>query len=241
MRYGVFSDVHSNLEAFQVVLNYYQKQQIDRYIFLGDIVGYGSNPQETIALLKRLNAICIAGNHDLAAVDKFDVNSFNSFAREALLWTKKQLDYESKIFLSKFSLTYEEDDFICVHGSLDDPYRFNYVKDMEDALNNFSLLKKRICFIGHSHSAEAYCLRKGEIFHAKKEIITLAADAKYIVNVGSVGQPRDHDLRASACVFDTDKNTILFKRFEYDIKKAAGKIIAQGLPEILGERLYAGW
>lgn len=240
MRYGIFSDVHGNLEAFEVALDFYKKAHIDSLIYLGDIIGYGANPQECIELLRPTAASCIAGNHDWAAIGKFDSSWFNTYARTAILWTEGQLNVESRRFLDSLALLYREDDFICVHGSLDHPEEFRYVLDDHQALRNFSHQKHPLCFIGHSHRAESYYIIGGELFYSRDEEIKIDKNHKYIINVGSVGQPRDGDPRLCVCIYDSDVGVVRFIRLEYDVKKAANKILKKGLPNILASRLYEG-
>jgi len=241
MRYGIFSDVHSNLEALQEAAKWYNHQNIDKYIFLGDIVGYGANPCETISLLKELNPTSIAGNHDWVSIGKFDINYFNPYAKEAVLWTERMLKKEQREFLHTLPLIYEEQSFICVHGSLFEPQDFNYILAPQDALLNFKIMKKKICFIGHSHCAEAYILKNDKLFYSKDIRIDLKSENKYIINVGSVGQPRDKDNRLCICIYDDSIDVVIFNRLEYNIKKAANKILNVGLPSILANRLYTGY
>ncbi len=240
MRYGIFSDVHSNIEAFSEAVKLFKKQKIDKYIFLGDIVGYGANPLEVIDILKELNSINIAGNHDWASVEKFDIKYFNDYAREAIIWTKSILRETDKIFLRRLPLIYEEKNFICVHGSLYEPQDFRYVSNYMDVKLLFSIMKKHICFIGHSHKMESYIFKKEGISRLYVQDIYLEEDSYYIFNVGSVGQPRDGDNRGCICVYDSEENSVIFFRFPYDIRKASLKIINAGLPSFLGERLYRG-
>jgi putative phosphoesterase len=240
MKYGVFSDIHGNLEAFQAVLTFL-KDEVDEFIFLGDAVGYGADPNEVIALLKEVNSLCIAGNHDWACVGKFDDSYFNPVAYEALVWTKKNLDPSAISFLYGLPLLYEQENFVCVHGSLYEPHNFHYIMNDYAAQASFSLLKKRICFIGHTHSQEVYALRQNEITMIRDVSLTIDDQCQYIVNVGSIGQPRDRDWRASLCIFDETKGNLLFKRVEYDVKKTADKIIAAGVPSFLAQRLYGGY
>ena len=240
MLYGIFSDVHSNLEAFETALSFYRVKAIDKFIFLGDIVGYGANPNQCIGLLKKLGPVCIAGNHDWAAIDEFDISYFNFAAKEAILWTKKELLEENIKYLRTFELAYQEDDFICVHGSLDSPEKFNYIFDISDAQLNFSYLENKICFIGHSHRMQAFCRENDSVSQIGDYEIKLKKSAEYIINVGSIGQPRDADPRLSLCLYDSDYKIVKFVRLEYNVKKAADKIIEQGLPLVLAERLYLG-
>ncbi len=240
MRYAIFSDVHGNLEAFAAAEEFYRDQKIDRFIFLGDIVGYGADPGECLKRLVLLNPVAIAGNHDWGVADKFDPDYFNTYAREALFWTRKNLSPEEISCLGRFLLTHWEEDFICVHGSLSDPGQFYYILDINDAALNFPLMDKHLCFVGHTHRSEVYILENDRIARLGGQEIKLKPGAQYIINVGSVGQPRDRDRRASLCIYDSNEGTVRFKRLEYDIKKAAGKIIQNSLPPVLAERLYTG-
>lgn len=240
MRYAIFSDVHSNLEAFEVVLEQFKKEKIDKFIFLGDIVGYGANPNEVISLLKVLDPVCIAGNHDWAAVKKFDASYFNPYAKEAVFWTAKVLGPVEKKFLLNLTLLYEEEDFICVHGTLDEPEKFHYVMSSDDAALTFRNMTKDICFIGHSHYQETYVLKDDKLQYSRQTKFDIEEGKKYIINVGSVGQPRDGDNRASFCIYDNKEKLVNIYRLEYNIKKCADKILESKLPRVLAERLYVG-
>ncbi|MCM8786568.1 MAG: metallophosphatase family protein [Candidatus Omnitrophica bacterium] len=240
MRYGIFSDVHSNLEAFSIVYDFYKSNQIDKYIFIGDIVGYGANPKECLYLLKNLNPVSIAGNHDWAAVGKLELDYFNEYAKIALLWTKEKISFDDCLYIKSFLLFYEEDNFVCVHGSLEEPQKFNYILGIMDSWRNFSLLKKDILFVGHSHRRESYVYCNGKVMYMPDMELEIQKNTKYIINVGSVGQPRDRDNRSCVCIYDSDRRRVFFKRLEYNIKKAAEKILEEGLPQILATRLYIG-
>jgi len=241
MRYGIFSDIHSNLEAFRVVTDFYKEQAIDRYIFLGDAVGYGANPHESIDLLKTLpDCTSIAGNHDWGVVNKLSIEYFNPYAKEAILWTKKHLRPGDTRFLTGLPLIHEEPEFTCVHGSLQSPEAFHYILNEEDAVSNFPSLQKKLLFIGHSHRREVFIEKGGELRYSKNDEILLEQDARYIVNVGSVGQPRDSDRRAACCIYDSRKQSITFRRLDYDVDTAAQKITKAGLPTVLGARLFLG-
>lgn len=240
MRYGIFSDIHGNLEAFQQVLEAYKKEDIDRYFCVGDIVGYGADPGECIKQTKKLQALTVAGNHDWAAVEVTDIAYFNQVAKQAILWTKERLSTEEKSFLKSLQLVFENSDLILVHGTLSRPEEFNYLLDTDSAIIDFGLMKKNICFIGHSHIVGVFIEAKGEISYSVQAQIKIDPKKKYIVNVGSVGQPRDRDNRASYCVFDTEKREVYLKRVEYDITKAQEKIIKAGLPSFLAARLLTG-
>lgn len=240
MRYAIFSDVHSNLEALNAAVAFYKQQSIDKYIFLGDIVGYGCDPVAAIDMLQKLSPVCLAGNHDWAAIDKVDVGDFNDFAKEAIVWTKSKISDAHRLALGSYALTHTEPGFMCVHATLNEPQKFHYLHDIETAKDNFKLLKEQILFVGHSHVAGAYCLRDGAVMEVYVPKLNILPTSKYIVNVGSVGQPRDGDFRACCCVYDSNENTVIFNRLNYNIDIAARKIFNAGLPERLALRLFTG-
>ncbi|MFH1655130.1 MAG: metallophosphoesterase family protein [Candidatus Omnitrophota bacterium] len=240
MRYGIFSDIHSNLEAFEEVVKAYKKEKIDRYLCLGDIVGYAANPKECIAKTKQLKAVVVAGNHDWAAVGLTDTTYFRPVAKQAVFWTAGQLDKTEKDYLKSLSLVYDNEELTIVHGALNEPESFHYLLDSVLAEETFNLMKNNICFIGHSHEPGIFVRDKEKISYFTEPKIKKSKDKKYIVNVGSVGQPRDRDNRAAYCVFDTEKKEVYLKRIKYDIEKAQIKIVNAGLPAFLAARLASG-
>ncbi len=240
MRYAFISDIHSNLEAFKEAVRFCKKEKIDRYIFLGDIVGYGANPKEVIALLSDLNPVSIAGNHDWGVVDKLDAEYFNEYAVEAIIWTKKIISQEETRFINVSPLIYEEKNFFCVHGTLNDPQEFHYLLGLNDARMNFTLFKKQILFVGHSHKAQIYYESSGGAFFHPYTEIAIKDNERYIINVGSIGQPRDRDRRLSFCIYDTEEKLARIVRLDYNINLAAEKIIKAGLPQMLASRLFIG-
>lgn len=244
MRYGIFSDVHSNLEALDEVLDKYKKEAIDIYLFVGDVVGYGANPAECIQKVKDIAMVSIAGNHDWACVDLFSPDYFNSQAKSAISWTRQGLDYPGRHFLESLKLIYGNEDLTLVHGTLNDPQDFNYMISSWQAQETFGLLKTDVCFIGHLHVAGYFRKDKDERIYYDDCINECAIDIqggnRYIVNVGSVGQPRDGNPDASYCIYDTDEKKVYIKRVAYDIQTAGRKIINAGLPRFLAERLISG-
>ena len=241
MRYGIFSDVHSNLEALEAVLRYYEKESIDEYLCVGDIVGYAANPRECLNTIKGIVSICVAGNHDWALTGRFNLEFFNAFAKAAVISNAKELSKEEKNYLDNLELVFSNNDLTLVHGTLNDAKNFNYLTDKKQSLGTFRLMKSNICFVGHTHTPQVF------EFNANAGICQLAANnlkikkgKKYIVNVGSVGQPRDGDPRACFSIFDTDRGEVLIKRVDYDLKSAQEKILGAGLPDFLAMRLSAG-
>ncbi len=240
MRYAIFADVHSNLEAFTVAIETYYQENIDRYVFLGDIIGYGGDPKECLNILKDLKALCVAGNHDWTAIGKFPLNNLNLHARNAIIWTKKQLKKDNLEYLSRFHLTLQEKSFTCVHSSLKSPQEFSYIWDIDDAVSVFQLSKDRLCFVGHSHRPGIYCLEGQNVSYIDPGEVTLKPENRYIINVGSIGQPRDGDPRACFSVYDDETQQVQIIRVGYDIAKAASSILNNGLPPTLATRLYDG-
>ncbi len=241
MRYAIVADIHGNLEAFIEVKKQLKKQNIDKYICLGDIVGYGANPKECLELSKRLFDVIIAGNHDWACCGLFDVKYFNPYAREAVLWTQNVINEEEKNFLRSLPLTRQVDDFEIVHGSLYHPDEFNYILSISDALKTFKLMKTQICFIGHSHAPAVFSRdEKNRIEYIDRNEVRLENNLSYIINVGSVGQPRDGNPKSSYCIYDRDKKVIKIERIAYPVAITRDKIIKAGLPPFLAIRLGSG-
>lgn len=240
MRYGIISDIHANLEALTAVIDALQSQRINGYLCCGDIVGYGANPHECIELVKSLNAFCVAGNHDWAAIDRMDMSWFSFSAQKSLEWTKQQLTKDDGDFLRSLELIVKTEDFILVHSGLREAGRFHYVYSINQALDMFSLIDRKICLVGHTHAPTIFKKAASYIDMVGSFEFALEKDCQYIVNVGSVGQPRDYDPRAAFGIFDSVAKTISIKRVPYDIQKTQEKMTAAGLPQSLVERLAIG-
>jgi len=226
LRYAVLSDIHGNLEAFEAVLRRLEGENIGHYISLGDIVGYGADPLECIKLLRSLSpSISIAGNHDLGVAGTFDLGGFSEHARTAVLWTRKNLARPELEYLKTLPAIHKDKNFTLVHGSLEKPEEFNYILTKSDAIDSMRLMTTPLLFVGHSHMAGIYNLEDG---------------TKRVVNVGSVGQPRDRDPRASFAIYDDETAGARIVRVGYDIEKARKKILDAGLPAFLGDRLREG-
>ncbi|NOX96893.1 MAG: metallophosphoesterase family protein [Nitrospirae bacterium] len=239
MRYGLFSDVHGNLEALQAVLGVLKREDVDNYICLGDIIGYGASPRECIKLIKDLNPIVIAGNHDYAAVHLTDISYFNTYAKEVILWTQNQLQDEDREYLTGLKLVHNLPDFTLVHATLRRPEKWNYIFSTYDAQQNFQMLTTSLLFIGHSHVPIIF-EENTPCRYYFKETVKFEEGRKYIINIGSVGQPRDGDPRASFALYDTESRIIQIKRVEYDVTGAMRKIAEAGLSKVLAWRLSRG-
>jgi len=240
MRYGILSDIHSNLEALQAVLRLYKEEGVEDFFCLGDIVGYGANPKECLDIVRDLKVVCVAGNHDWAVSGRLNPIYFNPVAKEAIFWTQKQLSSEDKDFLKSLELIFKNDDLIMVHGTLSEPERFHYMVYVSQAEAMFHLMDRGVCFIGHTHAPQVI-IQKGEEAQRLDELkVEIQMGQKYIINVGSGGQPRDGNSMAAYCIYDTDTRVIEVKRAPYDIKTAQEKILESGLPVSLAERLAVG-
>jgi len=245
MRYGIISDIHGNLEALQRVLE--ELEDVDEVICLGDIVGYGANPNECCQLVRERCSLIIMGNHDAAVIGLMDLRWFNVVAAEALLWTRSQLSEENINFLSSLQTLKNVDRlFLTVHGSLRHPIE-EYILD--ERIAYASMLKMpediNLCFFGHTHVAEAYLRRLNEKSVSRVEMskggkLKLSSDEVYLINCGSVGQPRDGNNMAGFGIYDVELNEVEVRRVMYDIETTARKILKAGLPPLLAQRLFFG-
>jgi predicted phosphodiesterase len=241
MRYAIFSDVHSNLEALEAVARAYKNEAVEQYLCVGDVVGYGADPRECIKEVSRICKISVCGNHDWASVDLFPLTYFNPEAKAAIEWTKRNLGAKEINFLASLQTVYAEGNFTLVHGTLEDPQDFNYL-DSDCAIERtFEFMQTQLCFVGHTHVSKIFIKCKDKPFsYSAQGSVQIKPGEKYIVNVGSVGQPRDGNACASFCLYDSDKNEVAIKRVDYDFYRARNKIIAAGLPRFLAERLLLG-
>ena len=241
MRYAVLSDIHSNLEALNVAFSYLTPG--DGVLCLGDIVGYGPNPNECIALIRERATATVLGNHDLAAIEDFGLSFFNPAARQALIWTQGMLTPENRDWLDTLGYDFRQNEFLMVHGA-PGPNYFEYVMDEGVAARAFAATDARIIFIGHTHIAEYYALAQDGSVRRKGlqqgGEFDLDENLRYIVNVGSVGQPRDLNPKASFAFYEPDAQKITIQRFEYPIAQVQEKIVSAHLPDALARRLVLG-
>jgi len=241
MRYGIFADVHSNLEAIDAVIQAYKNENIDQYLCLGDVVGYGADPCECVSRVMSLSAITVAGNHDWATVNLFSLENFRFEAAEVIYWTRTQITQTERDFLESLELIYKNTDLTLAHGTIDNPKDFNYMTNGYIAWESLRLLETRVGFVGHSHVPGIFTKGVGDqVGYRQDDSLDLIEGQSYIVNVGSVGQPRDGNPKAAFCIFDTKENRIFIKLVKYDMEKTRKKIIETGLPRSLGDRLLIG-
>jgi putative phosphoesterase len=232
MRIGIISDIHSNLEALKRAQAELELEKVDEIVCLGDIVGYGANPNECVDIVKSLTAHVILGNHDEAAIDLTRTEFFNPFARIAAEWTADALTEDNKDYLAALPFTVERSGILFVHASPLNPEEWNYVLTPSDAAENFGSMPSDVCFIGHSHVPE--------VFGEDPWVRHIVRGEKFIVNVGSIGQPRDGNPKLSFGIFDTELWSYRNIRLDYDVEMAAFKIKKAGLPKNLADRLFVG-
>jgi len=242
MRYLILADVHANLEALEAVLAH--ARRVDAALCLGDLVGYGPDPNACVERIRALPKLtCVAGNHDLAAVGAYDISWFNSYAREAVLWTQKQLTAENRDFLAKLPLLQTVEGCTLVHGSLPEP--MEYLLSAWEARATFQEMTTPLCLVGHTHVAEFYFQGDDAIMPQQRSLlhggkIELEAGIRCIVNPGSIGQPRDGNPMAAYAVYDSKRRTVAVRRVPYSIPAVQEKMRAANLPAMLSERLAYG-
>lgn len=241
MRTAVVSDIHSNLEALDAVLAAADEAGCQRVIVLGDIVGYGADPDAVIARLADRKALAIAGNHDLAATGAFDVTWFNDVAARAIRWTAETMSDDARRYLQDLSPRRSTDAALLVHGSVRDPIA-EYLLSIPDASASFAREDFSVAFFGHTHLPTVFRRTEdgavsGWVLDQGIELV-LEPGVRYMLNPGSVGQPRDRDPRAAFLVWEDGRVT--GHRVPYPIETAARKILDAGLPRWLADRLSLG-
>jgi predicted phosphodiesterase len=243
MRIAVIADIHSNLEALQAVLDRIQAVNADEIVCLGDIVGYNASPNECVDIVRDKKVLSVIGNHDACASGLEEPYRFNALARTAIFWTRECLTKENRSFLMDLPREKRAYDCFLFHGSIHDTNR--YIISRDDVENNFQSLAgldRTLTFglFGHTHVRTAYIDHRGVISQNRSPELTLFAEKRYLINPGSVGQPRDGDPRAAFLVYDREDSSVRFFRVEYDIKRCQDRIAQAGLPLQLAERLAWG-
>ena len=239
MKYAVIADIHSNLEALEVVLADSKEQKCTHYCCIGDVVGYGANPRECLEIVRSMGMPCVKGNHDEYCSMDETLEGFNPHAAEAVQWTRQQLTPEDRQWLRDLRYVRLVASFSMVHATLDVPQRWGYVFDKLAAAASFTYQNTSVCFFGHTHVPVAF-IRDSMVRGGTYSKFKVEAGRKYFVNVGSVGQPRDLNPKAAYVVYDLDEQTIELRRLDYDIAKAQKKILDAGLPPRLADRLSHG-
>ena len=242
MRIGIFSDVHANIEALTTVLDAYESERIDKYVCIGDTVGYGASANECCDLIRGLAAFTILGNHDAAVAGRMDYSYYYDAARHALDMHSRILSPENMAWLKSLPYEVRDGHVTFCHGSPINLEEFEYIFSTEQAARCLDIWEdlSTVTFIGHSHLCKSFALTRDEVYEVVAEKFVLRPEHRYIVSVGSVGQPRDYDNRASYTIYDTEEKTFEFKRVAYDIDTAAQKIFASDLERNFGNRLFLG-
>jgi putative phosphoesterase len=231
-RFAIISDIHGNLEALTRAFEVIDEERVDDIVCLGDTVGYGANPVECLKLVRSRCSVILLGNHDAASIDLAVANQFTLNAQLSAIWTFGALDEESKTFLRSLKPTRPMDDILLSHGSPYEPDEWHYVISEFDMREAFRAFTERICFVGHSHIPI--------IFSEQGEKDAITRQGRFIINVGSIGQPRDGNPNLSFGIFDSEGWTYRNVRIEYDYRSAAKKIRDAGLPRALADRLIVG-
>jgi diadenosine tetraphosphatase ApaH/serine/threonine PP2A family protein phosphatase len=243
MRYAIIADIHANLAAFEAVLDDIERQgEVEKIWCLGDVVGYGPDPHECIELLCQTDHICVAGNHDWAAIGKVDTTNFNPDAAAACEWTARQLSSSDVRYLEDLPLVVEEDDFTLVHGSPREPI-WEYLISIGIAEENFARFKTQFCLVGHSHVPLAFSYDENGTCTGNRflpDIRLFLGNVRLIINPGGVGQPRDGDPKASYAIYDSETRQIRLHRVDYNIRSTQDRMVEYGLPLRLVARLSYG-
>lgn len=239
MRYAILGDIHSNLEALSAVVEQAKKLKVDRFISVGDIVGYGPDPEPCLDLLAKISCDAVAGNHDQAVAGLTDFSYYSDGAKAGILWTQEKIHRAYMEKLRSLKLVMETDDFCVVHASLEDPAQWAYILDNQHAISSIRLQKQGVCFYGHTHLPVIF-REDGNTVVFHEGPVKLVKGHRYLVNAGSVGQPRDGDPHACLLVFDTEAFAVEMHRLEYDVLKTQQKILQEGLPASLALRLGYG-
>lgn len=242
MRIGIFSDVHANIDALRAVMAAYESQRIDKYVCIGDVVGYGAVPNDCCDIIRTRAAFTVLGNHDAAVAGRMDYSYYYEAARQALDMHARMLSKENLAWLKSLPYEVRDGDLTFCHGSPINLQEFEYIFSLEQAAKCLDIWDDlgTVTFIGHSHLCKAFALSREDVFEVVSTKFTVRPDHRYIISVGSVGQPRDYDPRASYTVYDTDEKTFEFLRVEYDVEAAAQKIFATDLERNFGHRLIHG-
>ncbi len=241
MRIAIVSDIHGNIEALEAVAGELDRLGVRELVCLGDVVGYGASPRECLDFVTERATASVAGNHDAAAICEGASDFFNQAAREACSWTAQELRASDRAFLASLPMHVRLDELKVelVHAERVMPRMFDYIQDCADGYRTLQMIEPGyVCFVGHTHVP--VCFQDEGQFYSDDGQYRFDPRGKAVANVGSVGQPRDGDRRASFGVFDSDERVLEIRRVTYDYETAARKIREEGLPQVLGERLRFG-
>ena len=240
MRIAILSDIHGNLEALEAVLAEVERLGVDALYSLGDIVGYGPSPAACLDIVRRRAAVSLMGNHDAAVAGLTSLEDFNEFARSAVDWTAARLDDGQIEYLGTLPYTHRAPGLLLVHASPNEPERWHYIHGLADIDEHFAEFAERLCFVGHSHRPGIFALGEGSCIAQQGMSTSLLPGFRYLVNVGSVGQPRDRDPRAAFAIYDAADECVEVRRVTYPFAKTQERMRAARSPDFLIDRLGAG-
>jgi len=238
---AIFSDIHSNLEALKAVLADVRAQGVTDCICLGDIVGYASGVRSSLRTVRELECPVLLGNHDEASCAEFPPEDFNETARAGVALAAARLTASDRLWLDSLSRTIIREGVTFTHASLADPRHWHYILGADDAREHFQEQTTRLSFCGHTHRPMVWWQHGDDLLYQPGEdVVGLPPSGKVLINVGSVGQPRDGDWRACYVIFCPEEETVEFRRVEYDIQRTKRKILRAGLPRFTAQRLSLG-
>ena len=241
MRIAVVSDIHSNLEALQALERAFEGIGVDAVYFAGDVVGYGPDPNACTRWVMENADLAVMGNHDCAALGSMDIEGFNPSAREAIVWNAEKMEPWARDYISSLPMVLSREGVTLVHANPREPEGWNYILSLWDAEMNFSHFQGSFCFVGHSHQPVSVVMDAGgQVSILPGDSFLVEEGARYLVNVGSVGQPRDGNPEACFGLLDTEKGEFHILRSAYDFRETQRKMIQAGLPRSLADRLAEG-
>lgn len=229
MKYAILGDIHANLEALRAVLEDAETQHVTHYACTGDVVGYNADPKACLQLIRSLGCSTVQGNHDYYAACSESMELFTPMAQKSIHWTRRHLSAFDRKYLRRLPMIIDEESFTLVHSSLSNPRLWNYIFKRKAAEANFRNQFNQVCFFGHTHVPLAFVKDK-TIDKGFYETLCVRPGRHYLVNVGSVGQPRDRNPKAAYAIYDLEEQTISLRRVEYDIETTQRKVRAAGLP-----------
>jgi predicted phosphodiesterase len=230
MKYAILGDVHANLEALEAVLQDADRHGVTHYACTGDIVGYNADPKACLQVLRKLKCQMVQGNHDYYTASNESMELFTPIAQKSVLWTRRQLSLLERKYLRNLPLIIDIETFTVVHSSLHNPQRWNYIFKTKAAEANFRNQFNQVCFFGHTHFPLAFVKEDNTIEKGFYDTLQIRPRRQYLINVGSVGQPRDRNPLTAYVIYDIENQTIEMRRLEYDIETTQRKIRAAGLP-----------
>jgi predicted phosphodiesterase len=230
MKYAILGDIHANLEALSAVLQDAEEQGVDQVACTGDVVGYNADPKACLQIIRKRECTLVQGNHDYYAACNESMELFTPMAQKSIRWTRKQLSPFERKYLRHLPLIVDIETFTIVHSSLSNPHRWNYIFKRKAADANFRNQFNAVCFYGHTHVPLAFVKGDNSLEKGFYETLQIRQGYQYLINVGSVGQPRDRNPKAAYVIYDLSEQTVTIRRVDYDMELTQKKIRAAGLP-----------